>query len=145
MTKITVSTKVHGSLEHVREVRTNPIYIMQWNAASDDWHCPAATNDLRVDWIFSSTMAARDWSMSFEFAGKYDEIIPMKKIAYTLGEFEKHRVPAGRKVEILFDWNDDESVEITVIFDAEEVHSIQMQQQWRQAILDRFKGVSEND
>lgn len=48
MTKLTVSTKIYAPLERVREVFTLPQYITQRTFASDDRHCPAATNDLRV-------------------------------------------------------------------------------------------------
>ena len=84
MTKLTVSTIVNAPVEKVRNARTNPEDIMQWNFASDDWCCPASTNDVKVGGLFSATMAAKDGSFSFDFAGQYDIVEPLSKIAYTM-------------------------------------------------------------
>jgi uncharacterized protein YndB with AHSA1/START domain len=46
--KITVETKVAAPIEQVWRAYTTPEDIKQWNAASEDWHTPAATVDLRV-------------------------------------------------------------------------------------------------
>ena len=65
-TRITITTHVNKPVTHVWRIWTEPAHIMQWNAASDDWHCPKTTNDLRIGGSFSSTMAARDGSFSFD-------------------------------------------------------------------------------
>jgi uncharacterized protein YndB with AHSA1/START domain len=52
--KITVETNVHAPVDTVWKAYTTPADIMQWNAASDDWHTTAATVDLREDGEFSS-------------------------------------------------------------------------------------------
>ncbi len=67
MTAITITTLVEAPIEHVWECWTNPDHIMEWNHASDDWHCPAATNDLTVGGKFCATMSANDDSTSFRF------------------------------------------------------------------------------
>jgi Activator of Hsp90 ATPase homolog 1-like protein len=69
--KITVETTVAAPIEDVWRAWTTPDDIMQWNAASDDWHTTNATVDLRVGGIFSSRMEAKDGSMGFDFAGTY--------------------------------------------------------------------------
>lgn len=142
--QLTVSTKVYAPLETVRARRTTPAYIMQRNHASDDRHCPAASQDLRVGWMFSSTMAAKDGSFSFDFTGQYDALEPMKRIEYTMGEFKEHFVPAGRKVTVMFE--EDGScgcVTVTETFDAEELHSSEQQIEGWQAILENFKKACE--
>ena len=56
---ITVKTTVTASPEKVWDFWTNPEHITKWNNASDDWHCPKATNDLKIDGKFNFTMAAK--------------------------------------------------------------------------------------
>ena len=129
MLRITIQTTVKSSIAKVWAAWTTPEDINQWNAASDDWHNPRSTNDLRVDGKFSYRMEARDGSMGFDFEGTYTKVEPEKLIEYVLGD--------GRTVSITF-----EPVQggITVIeaFDAEDVNSAEMQRQGWQSILDRF-------
>lgn len=133
-TRITVSTLVDKPAAHVWERWTTPAHIMQWNAASDDWHCPKATNDLKAGGKFSSTMAARDGSFSFDFDGIYDDVQPNKRIAYTMAD--------GRTCEILFA-EEGGGTRVTESFDAETMNPVDMQRAGWQAILDRFKAHAE--
>lgn len=133
-TRITVSAHVNKPVAHVWKVWTDPAHIMQWNAASDDWHCPASTNDLRAGGFFSSTMAARDGSFSFDFGGVYDDVQLHKRIAYTLGD--------GRSCEILFT-EENGGTRVVESFDAESQNPVEMQRGGWQAILDRFKKHAE--
>jgi uncharacterized protein YndB with AHSA1/START domain len=133
-TRITLTTHVAKPVAHVWNIWTDPTHIMQWNAASDDWHCPNATNDLRIGGSFSSTMAARDGSFSFDFAGVYDDVQLHKRIAYTMAD--------GRTVEILFEEQDGGTL-VTESFDAETQNPVEMQRAGWQAILDRFKAHAE--
>ena len=89
-------------------------------------------------------MAAKDGSFSFDYVGTYTLVEPMQHIEFILGEFPKHGVPEGRKVQVIFE--EDGScgcVTVTETFDAEDVHSSEQQLQWWQAILDNFKKVCE--
>jgi uncharacterized protein YndB with AHSA1/START domain len=116
-------------MAHVWTIWTEPTHIVQWNAASDDWHCPKASNDLRVGGTFSSTMAARDGSFSFDFEGVYDDVQLHKRIAYTMSD--------GRTCEVLFEeWHG--GTLVTESFDAEDQNPVEMQRAGWQAILDRF-------
>lgn len=133
-TRITVSTLVNRPVHEVWHKWTAPEHITQWCAASDDWHCPSATNDPRTGGRFSSTMAARDGSYSFEFEGVYDEVRPHERIAYTM--------PDGRTCEVLFT-EEGGGTRITESFDAETENPVEMQQAGWQAILDRFKRHAE--
>jgi len=127
---ITVSTTVAATPKLVWECWTKPEHITQWCQASDDWHAPKAINDLREGGNFSTTMAARDGSFSFDFAGVYDTVVEHKQIAYTMED--------GRKVNILFEQNGDATT-VTETFDAEQENPEEMQRAGWQAILDNFK------
>jgi len=140
MSRITITTHVNKPLAHVWTIWTEPAHIMQWNAANDDWHCPKASNDLRTGGSFSSTMAAKDGSFSFDFAGVYDDVQGpgsrpgQARIAYTMAD--------GRTCEILFEEKEGGTL-VTETFDAESENPVEMQRAGWQAILDRFKAHAE--
>lgn len=127
--KITVSTQVNAPLDRVWHAYTNPDDIVQWNAASDDWHTTEARVDLRPGGTFSSHMEAKDGSFGFDFAGTYTEIVPQGYLAYDFGD---------RKARVDFT-DEGKAVRLTVIFEAETQNPIDMQRQGWQAILDSFK------
>jgi uncharacterized protein YndB with AHSA1/START domain len=135
-TVITVETIVNASTEKVWKYWSEPKHIMNWCSASDDWHAPHAENDLRVGGKFSTTMAAKDGSFSFDFNSVYTDVKEFKRIEYDLAD--------GRNVEILFE-NNGNSTKVTESFEAENTHSIDMQQSGWQAILDNFKKYVENN
>ncbi|HEY9480973.1 MAG TPA: SRPBCC family protein [Candidatus Paceibacterota bacterium] len=130
-TKVTVSTIVHAPTEKAWEYFTKPEHVMVWNHASDDWHCPSATADLRPGGAFSSRMEAKDKSIGFDFGGTYDEVIPNEFLSYTIGD--------GRTVEIGFEDMGDGKTQVTETFEAETQNPVDMQQQGWQAILDNYK------
>ena len=134
-TVITVETTVNAPIEKVWKYWTEPKHIMNWSFASDDWHTPAAENDLRVGGKFSSTMAAKDGSMSFDFGGIYTEVKHHEKMEYTLGD--------ERKVKISFADQGGKSVKIVESFEAESQNPLEMQKGGWQAILDNFKKYTE--
>ena len=133
-TRITISAHVNKPVAHAWRIWTDPVHIMQWNAASNDWHCPKASNDLRPGGAFNYTMAARDGSFSFGFEGVYDDVQPHKRIAYTMSD--------GRSCEVLFAEKDG-GTEVTETFDAEAQNPVDMQRAGWQSILDRFKAHAE--
>jgi uncharacterized protein YndB with AHSA1/START domain len=126
--KITVETTVHAPIDNVWVAYTTPEDIVQWNAASDDWHTVRASVDLRIGGAFSSRMEAKDGSVGFDFAGTYTNIVPDRVIEYAFGD---------RTTKVEFDERSD-GVRVTVSFDAESTHSIEQQQAGWQAILDNF-------
>jgi uncharacterized protein YndB with AHSA1/START domain len=128
MMTITVETLVHAPIETVWDAYTTPADIMQWNAASDDWHTTASSVDLRVGGHFSSRMEAKDGSFGFDFAGTYTTVVTRELIEYAFGE---------RTAKIEFIQGAD-GVTVRVSFKAETEHSIEQQQQGWQAILNRF-------
>jgi uncharacterized protein YndB with AHSA1/START domain len=133
-TAITVAATIKAPVEKVWERWNEPKHIKQWAFASDDWHTPHAENDLRVDGNFSTTMAAKDGSFSFDFGGVYTAVEKNKKIEYTIGD--------GRKVQILFETQGNET-KVTETFEAETSNPIEMQRGGWQAILDNFKKYAE--
>lgn len=137
MTKqlITIQATVNAPVEKVWHCYNTPADIMQWNHASDDWHCPASNNDLRAGGRFSHTMAAKDGSFQFDFSGKYDDIIPHQSIAYTLDD--------GRMVKMLFKQKGNQT-QIISEFEPEQSNPLDMQQAGWQAILNNFKQYVES-
>lgn len=127
---VTVRTRIIAPLHIVWGYWTNPEHIVNWNAASDDWHTVRAANDLKNGGWFSARMEAKDRSVGFDFEGRYDEVILNEKIVYTLAD--------GRRVEVLFE-NTDNGTKVTEIFQPENKNSVEMQRNGWQAILDRFK------
>jgi len=64
---ITIKTLINAPVAFVWKKWTTPEDIIQWNAASDDWHTTKAENDLRPGGSFSSRMEAKDGSFGFDF------------------------------------------------------------------------------
>lgn len=131
---ITVEAGVKAPVTKVWEYWTTPKHFKRWNAASDDWHTTYAENDLRAGGKFLSRMEAKDGSSGFDFGGVYDKITENDFIKYTIGD--------GRKVEITFSGDEDETT-IVESFETEDTHSIEMQRSGWQAILDNFKKYTE--
>ena len=81
---ILIGAHIHADIDTVWNAYISPEAVKSWNSASQDWHCPKATNDFRVEGEFHSTMEARDGSMEFDFWGTYTEIVPHELICYTM-------------------------------------------------------------
>ena len=126
--KITVEKNVNAPIGRVWSAYTTPEDIVQWNAASDDWHTTQSSVDLRVGGAFSSRMEAKDGSFGFDFAGTYTNIIPNQLLEYSFGD----RTAEVQFIEV------SGGVMVRVVFDAEETHSIEQQQAGWQAILNNF-------
>ena len=109
---------------------------MQWNAVSNDWHTTKSSVDLRTGGNFSARMEAKDGSMGFDFEGTYTNVVDKKLIEYSMDD--------GRTVSVTFEEVDD-GVKVTEVFDAESTHSIEMQRQGWQSILDNFKKYVEDE
>lgn len=131
---ITISAEVNAPIEKVWKSWTTPEHLMMWNHASDDWHCPAAVMDVRTGGKFSATMAAKDGSFSFDFGGDYNEVKPAEHILATLGD--------GRQWNTYFKSAGNKTI-VTERFEAEGMHSLEMQQGGWQAILNNFKVYTE--
>ncbi len=73
--KITVEATIRAPIDSVWKAYTTPADIVQWNAASDDWHTTRSTVDLRPGGNFCSRMEARDGSFGFDFEGTYTRVV----------------------------------------------------------------------
>ena len=127
--KISVETVIDAPLDKVWECYVEPDHITNWNFASEDWHCPASSVDLRVGGEFSSRMEAKDGSMGFDFAGTYTKIETGKLLEYEFGD---------RNASIEFS-EEPHGVKVTVTFDAESQNPEEMQRSGWQAILNNFR------
>ena len=125
---ITIETIVQAPIDKVWRAYTSPEDIIQWNAASDDWHTTSSSVELRVGGTFSSRMEAKDGSFGFDFAGTYTKIIPNELIEY---EF------FNRSTSVEF-MQIKEGVKVRITFIAETEHSVEDQEEGWQAILDKF-------
>ena len=108
---------------------------MQWNAASDDWHTPSGTNDLREGGTFAYRMEAKDKSVGFDFGGTYTKVAEHKQIDFAMSD--------GRTVSTTFSEHDG-LTHISETFDAESENPIEMQRQGWQSILDNFRKHAES-
>ncbi|WP_439556808.1 SRPBCC family protein [Dyadobacter sp.] len=128
--KVTVSTTINAPVSKVWTYFNSPEHVTQWCFASDDWHAPKSENDVRVGGSFTTTMAAKDGSFSFDFGGVYTQVENEKLLDYNMAD--------GRNVKVMFESKGD-STTVTEVFDAESENSVEMQQQGWQAILENFK------
>ena len=133
---ITVAADVQAPLDRVWMCWTAADCVKKWNHASDDWHCPAASNDLRLGGRFIYTMAARDGSVSFDFAGTYTEIIQGQSITSQLDD--------GRMLKVTFTAIGPGSTQVSERFEAENENALELQRSGWQAILDQFKKEAES-
>lgn len=133
---ITVEATVNAPVSKVWKLWTGAEHITNWCSASDDWHAPYAENDLKVGGKFSTTMAAKDGSFSFDFGGIYDVVEENKLIEYTMGD--------GRHVSVTFEQQGNQT-KVIETFDAENQNSEEMQRSGWQAILDNFKRYTETN
>lgn len=134
-TQITVETSVNVSVHKAWEVWSMPHHIMNWCNASDDWHAPAAENDLKENGKFKTTMAAKDGSVSFDFGGTYTKVETNKCIEYVMED--------GRRVSIQFA-DHGKSTTVTETFDPESTNSVELQKSGWQAILNNYKKYAES-
>lgn len=134
--KITVKARVGALMDEVWDAYVNPDDITGWNFASDECHCPSASVDLRAGGTFTSRMESRDGRAGFDFSGRYSDVVGHQRIEYEMED--------GRRVEVLFRGRED-GVEVEVTFDAENVYSLEQQEEGWQAILDNFRRYVEGN
>lgn len=134
-TSVTVEVLVEKPVDNVWQCWTLPEHIMNWNFASDDWHCPSASNDVTPGGRFVWRMEAKDGSFGFDFCGTYTTVETNKRIENTLDD--------ARKVSIEFiDMGNQTRVVET--FEAENQNPVDMQRFGWQAILNNFKKYAES-
>ena len=134
--KITVQTSINAPVEKVWQYWTDPGHITKWNFASQDWHCPVASNDLRKNGKISLRMEAKDGSAGFDFEGVYSRVEKNKELTYLMA--------GGREVSVLFFPSEGTTI-VKETFEAENIYPPENQQEGWQAILDNFKTHVENN
>lgn len=127
---ITVHVVVAAPIPDVWQCWTHPDHITGWSFASDDWEARNPEVDLRVGGRFTTTLGAKDGSASFDFSGVYTKVAAPHTIEYTLDD--------GRWVSITFA-DTAAGVLVTERFEAETIHSVELQQAGWQAFLENFK------
>jgi uncharacterized protein YndB with AHSA1/START domain len=135
MEKLVVRTEVAANREKVWNLYTQPEHIMAWNFAHPSWHCPSASNDLRIGGRYLARMEAKDGSFGFDFDAIYTEVVPTERFMYEFG---------GRQATVEFQTQGN-LTEVVVSFDPETENPLEMQQQGWQAILDNFKRYAESN
>lgn len=133
---IEVSTTINAPLGEVWEKYTSVEDVKHWSFASDGWAAEGIENDLREGGGFKNRNFAKDGSAEFVLGGTYTEVVPKKRLAYTLG--------GGRKVEVDFE-EAGNAVVLRQRFDPEALNSEEMQRQGWQAYLDNFKKFVESN
>jgi uncharacterized protein YndB with AHSA1/START domain len=131
---ITVDTTVRVPVAKAWEYWIKPEHITRWAFASDDWEAPAAKNDLREGGTFTTTMAAKDKSASFDVTGTYNKVRQRELIEYTIED--------GRKVSVKFQAAGG-GTKITETFEPESENPEDMQRGGWQALLNNFKKYAE--
>lgn len=131
--RITVTASIAANKTKVWNTYTQPEHIVQWNFADPSWHCPSASNDLRVGGKYVARMEAKDGSFGFDFEAEYTEVDPGERFTYGFG---------GRFATIQFKEVAGHT-EVTVSFDPETEHPIDMQRAGWQSILNNFKAYAE--
>lgn len=76
--KIQIEASIQSPLSKVWSYWTEPAHIIKWNFAILEWHCPKATNELKVGGKYSARMEAKDGSFGFDFEAIYDEVVSQK-------------------------------------------------------------------
>jgi len=132
--KLTASVEVYASKEKVWQMWATPQHIMQWNNISDEWHTPYVENNLEPQGRFLFRMELKDGSLGFDYKGRYDEVMRYEKISILLDD--------GRTTTITFSGSN--PVLITERFDPDSNEPADMQRDFCQAVLNRFKKYTEN-
>ena len=134
--KITIESLIAADLHKVWDFWIAPEHIINWNFASEDWHCPKAENELKEDGKFKYTMEARNGSFSFDFAGIYTKVVQDEQIDFVTED--------NRKVSVVFEHKDGKT-RVIETFEAETENNPETQKKGWQAILDNFKKYVEEN
>jgi uncharacterized protein YndB with AHSA1/START domain len=74
MEKIVINALISADKQKVWDYYTMPKHITQWNFADPSWHCPSASNDMKLGGRYVARMEAKDGSFGFDFEAIYTEI-----------------------------------------------------------------------
>ncbi len=132
-----VATVLVGKpLEIVWQKWITPEDIRKWNIPFDNWCCPTAENVVEDDGRFFFRMETKDGKEGFDHKGRYDEVIPLQYIKYTQDD--------GREVVIEFQQIDQNTI-VRESFEPEKLVPNEVQQEFCQSVLQRFKDYVEKE
>lgn len=135
MEKIVINTLISADKQKVWDYYTMPKHITQWNFADPSWHCPSASNDLKLGGRYVARMEAKDGSFGFDFEAIYTEINFGNHFTYEFG---------GRFAKVEFKENNGQT-EVIILFDPETENPIELQKNGWQSILNNFKNYTEKN
>lgn len=133
--KIKIHAEISANRKKVWDYYTNPIHIVNWNFASEDWCCPKAENDLQIGGTYKARMEAKDGSFGFDFEAVYKEINPLESFTYG---FE------NRNIQVRFE-EMGKKTKVMIEFDPDSENPIEMQKNGWQSILNNFKKYVESN
>ena len=133
--KFTIHSTVNRNVFTCFHTYHTPEHIINWNYASEDWHCPNATSEFKEEGHFNYRMEAKDQSFGFDFTGIFDKIAEPTLIKYHMDDL--------REVVIRFEGQGDQT-RIEVIIDAEKENPVALQKRGWQSILNNFKKYVES-
>ena len=133
--KIIIKAIISADKQKVWDYYTQPEHITKWNFADPSWHCPSASNDLKIGGRYIARMEAKDGSFGFDFEAVYSEISMENNFTYGLD-----------KRNVIVEFKElNKQTEITVSFDPENENPIELQRNGWQAILNNFKNYTETN
>ena len=133
--KIIIKAIISADKQKVWDYYTQPDHITKWNFADPSWHCPSASNDLKIGGRFIARMEAKDGSFGFDFEAVYSEISMENNFTYGLD-----------KRNVIVEFKElNKQTEITISFDPENENPIELQRNGWQAILNNFKNYIETN
>ncbi len=86
MKTITITRTYDAPRELVFKAWLQPEHIVQWYHAGGGWTTPYAESDAKAGGALRIGFASPDGKQSFDLEGRYDEIIPSSRIAYTMAD-----------------------------------------------------------
>ena len=133
--KIIIKAIISADKQKVWDYYTQPDHITKWNFADPSWHCPSASNDLKIGGRYVARMEAKDGSFGFDFEAVYSKISMENNFTYGLD-----------KRNVIVEFKElNKQTEITVSFDPENENPIELQRNGWQAILNNFKNYTETN
>jgi len=133
--KFTISSTVNQDVFTCFHIYHTPEHIINWNYASEDWHCPKATSEFIEGGHFNYRMEAKDQSFGFDFTGTFSQIEEPILIKYRMDDL--------REVVLRFEDKGDQTF-IDVTIEAEKENPITLQKRGWQSILNNFKKYVES-
>ena len=128
------SVQIDADLATVWNAWTDSERIKIWNVPFSDWHCPYVLNNIKTNGEFHFRMEKLDGSEGFDYKGIYLHVDPLSRILILQDD--------GRKTEVTFE-NNGNHVVITERFEPEETTDLELQLEFCQSVLNKFKSFVE--